>query len=150
MENIQHGIAWQKCYRLGDDKVDEQHRQIFGLLSGLIHSCLDGTTEDQLKETLDFLVNYTVQHFYDEESLQVRYNYPDYQRHKKLHEDFKATVAGIAQKFDREGSSAELSNDLNKVVARWLVSHVTQEDKKIGDFIRDMDRRRLPYANRPA
>lgn len=147
MESIQYGIAWQDSYRLGNEKVDHQHRQIFELLSGLIGSCLDGSNEETLKKTLDFLVNYTVQHFYDEESLQVQYNYPEYVRHKRLHEDFKYTVAGIVEKFNEQGSSAELSSDLNKIVARWLVSHITREDKKIGQFIRMTERNQIPYLS---
>ena len=143
MENIQYGIAWQESYRLGDERVDRQHRQIFALLSGLISSCLDGSNEEHVKKTLDFLVNYTVHHFFDEETLQLQYEYPEYARHKVLHEDFKATVTRIVEKYEKEGSSAELCNDLNKIVARWLVSHITREDRKIGEFIRKADRSRF-------
>lgn len=147
MRTDQQGIAWKDCYRLGDEKVDGQHRMIFELLSGLISSCLDGSSEETLKAALDFLVNYTVQHFYDEESLQVQYNFPEYRNHKRLHEDFKASVIGIVDKFGEEGSSAELSGDLSKIVVRWLVTHVTREDKKVGEFIREKERRLTPYAN---
>ena len=144
MEGIRYGIAWQESYRIDENKVDGQHRQLFELLSRLICSCVDGSNADKLKETLDFLVNYTVQHFYDEESLQVQYNYPGYSAHKQLHEDFKATVSEIVQKYNEEGSSTELRNSMNKIVARWLVNHITREDKKIGDHIRMMERRHLP------
>ena len=144
MEDIRHGLAWQESYKLGDDRVDGQHRQIFALLSGLVCSCLDGSSVDQLKETLDFLVDYTIRHFYDEESLQVQYNYPGYGNHKQLHEDFKATVSGIAQKYNEEGSTDELCNCLNKIVARWLVCHITREDKKVGEYIRMVDSRQRP------
>ena len=141
MNDIQYGVAWQNSYKLGEEKVDSQHRQLFELLSDLIGSCLDGSNIEKQREALDFLVNYTVQHFYDEESLQVRTNYPDYKRHKQLHEDFKVTVGEIVEKFEKEGSSEELSKDLNKIVARWLVSHITREDLKIGKHLKMLDRR---------
>ncbi|MCL1804982.1 MAG: hemerythrin family protein [Clostridiales bacterium] len=141
MGDIQYGLAWQDKYKLGDKKVDAQHRQLFELLSELIKSCMDGTDVEKLHVTLDFLVDYTVKHFYDEESLQVYFNYPDYLRHKQLHEDFKGTVGEIVAKFNRDGSSAELSRDLSKIVALWLVQHITIEDKKIGEYLRTLDRR---------
>lgn len=147
MGEIQYGIAWQESYSLGNESVDVQHRQLFELLSDNISACLDGSSIEKLKQTLDFLVNYTVKHFYDEESLQVQYNYPDYKRHKQLHEDFKETVAGIVHKFEEEGSTAELCNDLSIIVARWLVNHITREDKKIGEYLRKLESRQIvPFS----
>ena len=143
MDNIKYGIAWQDSYKLDDEMVDSQHRRLFELVSELVGSCLDGSNEKKLRETLDFLVEYTVQHFYDEESLQVQYNYPDYKRHKQLHEDFKVTVGGIVRKFEEEGSSVELSNDANKIVVRWLIYHITLEDKKVGRHLKSCRERQF-------
>lgn len=135
MSEITHGIAWREEYKLGNEQVDEQHYQLFALVSKLVTSCMDGSDMEKLKETLDFLVNYTVCHFNDEEALQVRYNYPDYERHRQLHEDFKVTAQGLAQSFAESGSSEELSNAVNKTVINWLTNHILIEDKKIGDHI---------------
>ena len=136
-----NGVAWQPSYSLGDDRVDAQHRQLFDLLNELVAACQDGSDVEKVKETLDFLVEYTVKHFYDEEALQVKYNFPEYRAHKQIHEDFKVTVGEIVRKYEAEGSSAELSGDLSKVVARWLVNHITREDKKIGSYLRSLDHR---------
>jgi hemerythrin len=118
--------------------VDEQHHQLFVLVSEIIESCADGSDTAKLKETLDFLVGYTAHHFQDEEALQLRYNYPEYERHKQLHEDFKLTALDLARHFEESGSSMELSNDVSKIVVRWLINHILREDKKIGDHIRTL------------
>ena len=133
------GLAWRDEFNLGHDWVDLQHRRLFELVNGLIESCADGSDVTKLKSTLDFLVNYAVLHFEDEESLQIKYNYPDYERHKKLHEDFGATVGELVERFSTSGSSAELSSDVNRVVARWLVNHIQREDKKIGVYIKNLE-----------
>lgn len=137
MSEIQYGIAWQENFRLGDKNVDNQHRKLFELLSEIVGSCLDGSDIEKLQQTLDFLVEYTVRHFYDEESLQVQYSYPDYKRHKQLHEEFKATVTAIVEEFQRNGSSAKLSEDVNKTVVKWLTNHIMNEDKKVGAFLHE-------------
>ena len=137
MGEIKHGIAWSEEYELGNKKVDDQHYHLFELLSDLIGACLEGEGVDKVQETLNFLVNYTVQHFNDEEILQLQYKYPDYTRHKQLHEDFKATVGALVKKFKESGSSEELSSDVNKIVVHWLVKHIKQEDKRIGVHIRN-------------
>jgi len=87
------------------------------------------------------LTDYTARHFYDEESIQVQYSFPDYQRHRQLHEDFKLTVGSLASNFDENGLSAELSNNVNKTLVRWIINHITYEDKKIGDHIRKVESR---------
>ncbi|MCL1905571.1 MAG: hemerythrin family protein [Clostridiales bacterium] len=132
------GVAWKDKYRLGNEQVDEQHHQLFVLVSELIASCEDGNDACKLKETLDFLVEYTIHHFNDEEALQLRYNFPDLERHKKLHEEFKVTAQELQRHFAESGSSVELSNDVSKIVVKWLISHILNEDKKIGVHIRSV------------
>ena len=133
-----YGLAWKDEFNLGNEWVDMQHRRLFELVGGLIASCADGSDTEKLKGTLDFLVNYTLQHFNDEEDLQLKYNYPEYEKHKSLHEDFKNTVGILVEKFTASGSSAELSSDVNKIVVRWLINHIQREDKKIGVYIRSL------------
>ena len=137
MSNIKYGIAWSDRYSLGDERVDGQHKKLFELLSDLVCSCQDGTKLESVKEALDFLAGYTVQHFIDEEALQIHYGYPDYERHKKIHEDFKVTVGELVKKFEISGSSDELSKDMNTIVIRWLTGHILGEDKKIGAYIKE-------------
>lgn len=135
---VEEGIKWNDSYALGNEKVDSQHKQLFELLSGLVDSCKDGTELTKIQEALDFLVNYAVSHFNDEEALQIECGYPDYERHKKLHEDFKVTVTGLVKRFVLSGSSTELSSELNKIVVKWLISHIQGEDLKIGAHIRSV------------
>ena len=137
-EETKYGVAWNDSYKFGNEQVDMQHKRLFELVSGLVSSCMDGTDTEKLRETLDFLVNYTVCHFNDEEALQIQHNYPEYARHKQLHEDFKATVGKLVQRFIQSASSKELSNDVNKIVVRWLVNHIQREDKKIGRHIQSV------------
>ena len=134
-EKNKYGIAWKADLATGDERVDAQHKNIFKLLNDLVAACADGSDIPMLKDTLNFLAEYTVRHFADEEVLQKQYGYPDYERHKKLHDDFKVTVGELVKQFGKSGSSAELSAAVNKVVVKWLVTHIMCEDKKIGAHI---------------
>ena len=139
MVEISSGIAWNDSYCLGNEQIDRQHKKLFELVSGLVNACMDGSDTEKLQETLTFLGNYTVQHFYFEEELQLQYNYPEYGKHKQLHEDFVKTVGELTESFHKNGSSTELSNNVNKVVVKWLINHIQREDKKIGDYILNME-----------
>ena len=109
---------------------------LFDLVNELVNACMDGSDTEKLQDTLRFLVDYTVRHFHFEEELQLQYHYPDYDRHKQLHDDFKQTVGELVEKFNQNGSSSELSSDVNRIVVRWLINHIQREDKKIGEHIR--------------
>jgi len=126
------GIKWDDNYLLGNEQVDNQHRKLFELVNSLVESCDSETAMDELRSTLNFLLRYTVQHFEDEEALQIRSNFPEYEQHKKMHEDFKVTVRDLVQRFIESNSSDLLLHDVKKILVKWLINHILEEDKKIG------------------
>ena len=131
-------IAWSEEYELGNDFVDSQHKRLFELVGNIGKHCVEGGDLNTLSETLDFLLQYTVQHFHDEESLQIKYNFPEYEYHKKLHEEFEATVSEKVAEFKEKGSTKDLIDTVNEVVIEWLVNHILKEDMKIGAYIKDV------------
>ena len=136
VHDLRQGIAWDESLLTGNALVDMQHQKIFERVSDLVQSCEDGNDIVKLQDTLEFLLNHTVRHFADEEALLLEYGYPNYKDHKEMHDEFKETVDRLVQRFKDNGSSAELSGDVNKIVVRWLINHIQYEDKKISDYIR--------------
>ena len=133
------GILWSKEYELGCDFVDSQHKRLFELVNNISKACNDGEDVKILDETLDFLLQYTVQHFIDEEAYQIKHEFPDYERHKQLHEDFKETIGEKVTEFRKKGSTKYLSDTVNKIVVKWLVDHILMEDMKIGVYIKNLE-----------
>ncbi len=138
MAMAQLGISWSADLETGDERVDEQHRRIFELLNNLIVACVDGSDAKRLRETLDFLVDYAIRHFTDEELLQMQYNFPEYKKHKQMHDSLTAQVVELVKRFEASGSSEELSMDVNRVLVAWLISHIIKEDKKIAKHIKSL------------
>ena len=129
-------LKWDDYYSIGNEKIDEQHRGLFDLVNSLITSCDDGSDTETIKKTLLFLVDYTLQHFNDEETMQRECNYPEYENHKKLHDDFKIVVVDLVHRFSETGSSSELGKDIKKIVINWLFKHIMNEDKKISGYLK--------------
>ena len=130
------GLVWDKKFELGNNTVDRQHKSLCEMINQLIRQCESGKAAETLRETLAFLMDYTVYHFDSEEKLQIESGYPGYEDHKKTHESFKATVSGLAQSFRKNGSSEELVREIRETVIKWLTSHMQEEDTKIGNHIR--------------
>ena len=128
-------LKWSKDYELGNDLVDSQHKRLFELVSDIDKACNEGDDINSLSKTLDFLLQYTVLHFNDEEALQIKYNFPEYENHKKLHEEFEAIVSEKVAEFKENGGAKDLSDAVNDFVIKWLINHILKEDMKIKEYM---------------
>ena len=81
-------------------------------------------------------------HFNDEEEVQRNCGYPNFEKHRLIHEKFKRTAVELAEEAGEIGSNEALVKELKRKVGDWLVTHVTGEDARIGKFLRAEVRRR--------
>jgi hemerythrin len=128
--------TWDKSLETGIEQIDTQHQQLFAAINQLLATCDNGQDADALKKDLDFLTNYTIKHFFEEEQIQQKYKYPDYPNHKKYHEGFKAVVRDLSVQFIMKGPSEALINDITTKIGNWLVTHIKVEDQKLAAHIR--------------
>jgi hemerythrin len=126
-------LEWSKDYCIGDAVVDAQHEKLFELTNSF---CYTSASDDATHDAVMFLVNYAVQHFDDEEALQLRVHYPNYDYHKKCHEDFKTAVNNLAHDYLTDKITIDqLKSAIVSILPAWLLNHVTGEDKKIGLYM---------------
>jgi len=127
---------WDKSLETGHEMIDSQHKQLFVAINDLIRTCESGKGGEELSKSLDFLTNYTIKHFFDEEQLQQKYHYPDFVNHKKLHEDFKAVIRDLKVREIWKGSSDELAGEIRGKIGDWLVTHIKGQDVKVAAYIK--------------
>ena len=128
--------TWDDILATGHTLIDEQHKQLFAALNNLLKAYNSGKDSGGLAKELDFLTNYTIKHFFDEEQLQQKYNYPDYENHKRYHEEFKKVVRNFNVEFIMKGSSEALIKDIQTKIGDWLVSHIKVQDFKLAAHIK--------------
>ena len=130
MEKIE---LWKDAYRIGNDVIDEQHEELFHRIEKLLVMARSADLEENRKQCehmLDYLVEYTDFHFNSEEALQNRENYVDYERHKKIHQEFRNTVMTYRERIREDFSAAMLKRFLGTLLT-WLTVHVQGCDQKI-------------------
>lgn len=130
MEKIE---LWKDEYRIGEEKIDEQHEELFHKIEELLVMASSADLQanlEQCEKTLSYLIEYTVFHFQTEEALQNRKNYVDYEQHKKIHQDFRNTVVSYHQTIRNDFSAATLKRFLGTLLT-WLTVHVQGCDQKI-------------------
>ena len=129
-------FKWYKKFEIGSEKIDKQHQVLFEEMNNFLDACAKDRGRQEILNILNFLEKYVVEHFTDEEDLQRTINYPDYEYHMKLHENLKNQIGQIKEEIANDGVSVSSVIETNRMLVRWLVEHICNEDKAIGDYIR--------------
>ncbi len=122
-------VEWNEVLSTGVSKIDDEHKQIVGMLNELYDALQAKQSEEALGKVLDGLLAYTAYHFEHEESLLAQTGYPGAAEHKNEHDDLTNQVL-LMQKENREGKSVTLPIELLNVLRKWLLTHILVSDKK--------------------
>ena len=127
---------WDKNLETGHEAIDSQHRQLFVTLNHLNEASGQGKTREEIFGLIEYLSGYTVKHFMNEEELQLQYGYPNYNAHKKLHDEFRVTVDNLGKRFFDEGPSEDLIDLITRTIGEWFVYHIQGEDTVMANFVK--------------
>ena len=125
-------IAWSDTYSVQVRQFDDQHKKLIEMVNDLHDSMKVGKGKEALGKILKSLIQYTAMHFSSEERLMKQHNYPDYEQHKKEHNQLVMKVQDVQKKY-LEGSTI-LSQEVMNFLKEWLRNHIQGEDKKYGIF----------------
>ena len=136
-------MLWKDKYELGVSLVDEQHKELFRRVDTFMQTLRSSSSwEDKVQgvnETLEFMKNYVVEHFRDEEAYQKKIGYPDYENHKKIHADMVNYVVQVSREYEQSGFDEKLMQQFGGKLLAWLINHVAAEDQRIADYAREKE-----------
>ena len=122
-------IKWSdEIHALGIRKIDDQHKQLVGLINALDARRGSGDAKF-ITDVFATLIHYIKKHFADEERLLKRMSYRKFEDHHAQHARFSAALESFRQMFEKEGPSPELVLRLTKWLGEWLQQHILVEDK---------------------
>lgn len=136
-------MLWKEKYKLGVKLIDEQHEELFkrveDFVSILRSSKSQEEKEEKIIQTLEFMKDYVIIHFRDEEIYQKEIGYPEHEAHAQKHRDMVQYVAEVEAKYRAEGYNEQLLQQFGGRLLAWLINHVAAEDVKIADFAREKE-----------
>lgn len=132
-------MLWKEKYMLGVPLIDEQHQELFRRVTDFVEVVRKPVPWEektqQVNQTLDFMKDYVITHFRDEENLQRQLGYPELPAHHKLHQDMVAYVAQVAREYEENGYQEQLIQQFAGRLLAWLINHVASEDQKLANFV---------------
>lgn len=130
------GIEWREDFATGIELLDSRHKELFARCARLTDAIDAGGGERELLDLLEFLNGYTIDHFAEEEQLQMRSFYPHLQLHWEEHRHFIKELNRIRERVAAGGCSPHVVLLASRTMIRWLINHICQMDKAFGDYMR--------------
>lgn len=124
-------MMWKDSYRVGVDRIDQQHIELFRMTEDLVNAVKDGATVEAYQKALGFLKDYVIYHFRDEEEYQASIHYSGIEAHKREHRQFTQTVLDYEKRLKENGFDVKTMKDLAGTVTAWLIYHVVDTDQKM-------------------
>ncbi|MDR0585138.1 MAG: bacteriohemerythrin [Treponema sp.] len=132
-------VAWSDDFLVGNSVIDRQHKELVRLTNEFWAGCQMGGVMAKVYflQTIQGTVLYVKTHFSTEEELMRKANYPDFDAHKKQHEDFVAEVTRQIQFFEKEDNPNP--SKFVEYLMNWILKHVADSDKKYMPYIAKLE-----------
>jgi hemerythrin len=129
-------FEWQDIYSVGVERLDNQHKHLFGIANRFHAAFERGESRAVLTAIFNEMVDYTAQHFADEERMMLECNYADFDRHKANHEKLVNLVLGYKRQL--EGTDPGVEAAAMNFIKTWLTGHVLGMDRNYRDAMRPL------------
>lgn len=128
-------FSWSEDLVLGENRVDNQHKEVFRILNTLLNAMDYGKGKDAIGSVLEFLANY-IKYLIDEEKLMAAHNYNDYLPQTVEHIQFIKDFFCLKRKFETSGATLHLVVETQQRLGNWVTNHIKTQDKKWGIFLK--------------
>ena len=132
---------WGPWIMTGIREIDSDHRGLLEAADALAESFKEGGAERHVKETMAFLVQFSTDHFQEEEEFMRGIGYPDLSTHAAEHAKQLIDVRNLQSRLE---AGEHISIDVVVLLAEWLIHHIHHFDMKYVDFSKEMVRQGSP------
>ena len=125
-------IFWDDTYSVGNDEIDNQHKELINQLNKLYNLYLEKEI-GKMPEIITALKDYTNYHFKTEETFFRNFNYPLAAEHTQIHNDFITELQKLENDFKNNPNI--LCIKILTMLQNWLMNHILVEDKKYMKYL---------------
>lgn len=123
-KTLETGVSWQ----------DKQHKELLDRMSALSEATDGQLEKEEVARLLNFLDEYVVVHFHDEERAMHESGFPKTLSHLEKHMIFIEELARVEAELGK-GVSAELAEKVRVKLLEWFKDHICVMDKELGSFL---------------
>jgi hemerythrin-like metal-binding protein len=129
-------MVWDDSLSVGIAAIDEQHHRLVELLNQLHRSQTSGKGNEVVRQVLEALTSYTVEHFAFEERLFSQHGYQDLPAHRAAHDKLIERVSAFVEEW--KSGRATMGSELFLFLRSWLNGHIRGSDREAGRYLRSI------------
>lgn len=130
-------IVWNDNLASGSTEIDTQHKELFSRINSLLNAFDKGAAgKEEISKTVQYLTEYVVFHFGNEERHMEKYGYSSMTQHKAQHEQFVKSFMKLKDRLIMEGINPPLAQDTKDLCVDWLLNHIKYSDRALGMFLK--------------
>jgi hemerythrin len=126
-------INWDQSMSVGIRSIDTQHKSLIESINGFYDAINSSSAKELIVNLLKEMKEYSIFHFFTEESLLKKHGYPDLEQHKSEHHGFIKKIEDMDKRL-KEGKLV-LSLELTSFIKTWITNHIMVIDKKYSAFL---------------
>ncbi len=126
---------WNSRLETGIKEIDEQHKGLFQQIDSLEIAIYKGSASEELKNIIEYLNSYIIEHLEAEEKLLRESSYHDFENHFNQHEEFRILCAELLKRY-KKGADNYLALDVDKQMRKWWENHILKMDMAAAEFIK--------------
>ena len=121
-------VLWETRYSVGNERLDQQHQRIVGMINQLGAAMDTGAEKATLMKILSDLAGYAKTHFSEEERTLVEHQYQALDEHREQHARLNRQLADFYRTFYT--SSRPQTREVMAFLQSWLYDHILEQDKR--------------------
>jgi len=126
-------IKWRDSFSVGVQKFDDEHKVLLDIINEMFIIVRDQKTVDHLTIEINKLIQYTQEHFTDEEEAMEKAGYPALDEHKSIHAKLLNDVTVFKKRVDN--GEKEATTNFYHFLRDWLLTHIIEEDMQYKPFL---------------
>ncbi len=116
-------------------ELDEQHKKLFTHMVEFIELVRQGTGTEELIPLLNFLEEYSKEHFAAEEAAMAQYDCRTKELNVEEHRNFGQRLAAFKAELAENGASLDLAGRVHKELYLWFIGHIARIDKALCEVV---------------
>jgi hemerythrin-like metal-binding protein len=129
------GFIWNQSYSVGVLQFDIEHQRLILLLNDLYNAKKQGKAQERVPVIINELVDYTFNHFVNEEKLFTKFQYPLAKPHIEKHNEFRKKLQEVKQQM--ASGYTGLGDNVIDLMIDWIKNHIQKTDKLYTDFMHE-------------
>ncbi|MBN1182000.1 MAG: hemerythrin family protein [Bacteroidales bacterium] len=121
-------LFWNESLRVEDPGIDQQNKQIIGLLNMFCESVKQDEGKIYVYDLLNLLKEYSKYHFLTEETEMKKNGYIHLSEHKKKHTLYMKKLLELEKSVSNEKKEKTLKR--TEELKTWYFSHIKEHDQK--------------------